>query len=216
MIWKTVPCISLVLCAAAVVAGQAQAPKMKSLLLHGGYSFHGSGDFLGGQGGVAYESQVYKWLSLRYQADVTMHGGSAIGYVRSDQFYQQEPMYELTTGVQLAAMPVVHVLGAGKPWLNIAAGPLLRYQLSSSPNSYAYQSNAGTLRPDYYSIYDVTPRGIYIGYTVAVESQFIHTKKWAGGIRAHFQNDTNGDVITGISLVWRRKLITAAQTTGVN
>jgi hypothetical protein len=201
-------CVSL----AISFTSYSQATSMKSLLLHGGYSFHGSGDLLGGQGGIGYESQVKKWLSLRYQADVTMHGGSAIGYVRNDQFYSNEPMYELTTGVQLSAMPVLHVFGAGKPWLNIAAGPLLRYQLSSSPDSYSYQSNAGTLSPDYYSIYDVTPRGFYIGYTVGVESQFIHTKKWAGGIRAHFQNDTNGDVITGISLVWRRKLITMEPT----
>jgi hypothetical protein len=175
-------------------------------LLHVGYSFHGSGDLLGGQGGIAYESNVKNWLSLRYQADVTMHGGSAIGYVRNDQFYEQEPMYELTGGVQLSAMPVLHVFGVDKPWLNIAAGPLVRYQINGSPEGYSYQNNAGTPRPDVYAIYDVTPRGLYIGYTVGVESQFIHAKKWAGGIRAHFQNDTNGDVITGMSLIWRRKL----------
>jgi hypothetical protein len=197
------------------LAGYNQQLRTKSLLLHGGYSFHGSGDLLGGQGGIAYEAQAKKWLSLRYQADVTMHGGSAIGNVRNDQFYQQEPMYELTGGVQLSAMPVLHVFGAEKPWLNISAGPLVRYQISSSPEGYSYQNNAGTLRPDYYAIYDVTPRGFYIGYTVGVESQFIHAKKWAGGIRAHFQNDTNGDVITGISLVWRRKL-SAKQPAGGN
>jgi hypothetical protein len=212
MILNALRFVLFCVCVVISFSGHTQATRMKSLLLHGGYSFHGSGDLLGGQGGIGYESQVKKWLSLRYQADVTMHGGSAIGYVRNDQFYRQEPMYELTSGVQLSAMPVLHVFGAGKPWLNIAAGPLLRYQLSSSPESYAYQNNAGTLRPDYYSIYDVTPKGFYIGYSVAVESQFIHTKKWAGGIRAHFQNDTNGDVITGISLVWRRKLSTMEPT----
>jgi hypothetical protein len=189
----------------SLVSFNQELPK-RSINLHAGYSFHGSGDLLGGQGGIAYEGQVKKWLSMRYQAEVTIHGGSAIGNVRNDQFYQQVPMYELTSGVQLSSMPVLHVFGADKPWLNIAAGPLVRYQITSSSDGYSYQNNAGTPTPDVYAIYDLTPRAFYVGYTVGVESQFLHTTKWAGGIRAHFQNDTNGDVITGISLIWRRKL----------
>ncbi len=208
-------CNSLLLfCLFISLASFNQESPKRSLYLHAGYSFHGSGDLFGGQGGIAFEAQAKKWLSVRYQAEVTMHGGSAIGYVRNDQYYQQVPMYETTSGVQLSAMPVLHVFGARKPWLNIAVGPLVRYQINSSPDGYAYQNNAGTTRPDVYAIYDLTPRAFYVGYTVGVESQFIHTTKWAGGIRAHFQNDTNGDVITGISLIWRRKLSTSQKIAG--
>jgi len=201
---------------AAATTGHSQANKMKSLLLHGGYSFHGTGDMLGGQGGIAYEAQLKDWLSIRYQADATIHGRSAMGYVRNDQIYQSEPLYWVTAGVQASAIPVIHILGAQTSLLNLGAGPLLRYQINSRPDSFGYSNNAGTIRPDYYTVGSITPKAVYLGYMVVLESQFIHAPQWTLGVRAHFQNDTNGDVITGISLVWRRKLIAAAQTTGVN
>ena len=183
----------------------AQTPKVHSLLFDAGMGFHGSGDLLGGAGNFGYEHQVAGRFSLRYQLGATFHGGSAYGFHYEDDFVRSVPMYFVTAGVQSAALAVLHVGGVRRQWLNIAAGPLVRFQLNGHPESYSYRYDPPRTYGSY-TIGSIQPRILTLGYKVQLESHLIHLKSLSIGLGASFQNDTNGDAITNVSLLFRRPL----------
>lgn len=183
----------------------AQLPKFRSLLFNAGMGFHGSGDLLGGAGHFGYEHQVAGRFSLRYQLGATFHGGSAYGFTFEDDFVRSVPMYFVTAGVQSAALAVLHVGGVRRQWFNITAGPLLRFQLNSYPEIYSYSYNPPRSYGSY-TISKIVPSIFTLGYKVQLESHLVHLKKLSLGLGASFQNDTNGDAITNVSLLFRRPL----------
>ena len=187
----------------------SQQLKQRSLLLEGGYSTHGTGDYLGGAGNVSYENTHNKFLSLRYQLGSTIHGGSAFGYNLTNGFARSVPMYFVTAGIQGTGLLVFHATGIRRQFLNIMAGPMLRYQLTSSPEIYQYYNTLTPynplLRDGYYVIREINPHVFTLGYRIVLESQFINTEKVSFGMQAGFQNDTNGDVLTNLGFIIRRK-----------
>lgn len=205
----SVPIGTLLLVSVSVLQIKAQQLKQSSLLLEGGFSTHGSGDYFGGAGNVSYEKNVNKFFSTRYQLGVTIHGGSAFGYTLTNGFARSVPMYFVTAGVQTAGLFVFHATGVQYQWLNIMAGPLVRYQLSGSPDSYQYYNTLTQynplLRDGYYVIREINPHVFTLGYRVVLESQWINTPNFSFGIQAGFQNDTNGDVLTNLGIVLSRK-----------
>ena len=183
----------------------AQPPKVRSLLFDAGMGFHGSGDLLGGAGHFGYEHQVAGRFSLRYQLGATFHGGSAYGFDIDDGFARSVPMYFVTAGVQSAALAVLHVGGVRRQWFNIAAGPLVRFQLNGYPEGYSYRYDPPRTYGSY-TIGSIQPRILTLGYKVQLESHLVHMKRLSIGFGASFQNDTNGDAITNVSLLFRRPL----------
>jgi hypothetical protein len=183
----------------------AQSPKLRSLLFDAGMGFHGSGDLLGGAGHFGYEHQIAGRFSLRYQLGATFHGGSAYGFDIDDGFSRSVPMYFVTAGVQSAALAVLHVGGVRRQWFNIAAGPLVRFQLDGYPTSYSYSYDPPRTYGSY-TVGEIQPRILTLGYKVQLESHLVHLKKLSLGLGASFQNDTNGDAITNVSLLFRRPL----------
>ena len=104
-------CVSLF---SGVMMTNAQQTSAKyRFLLDLGYSLNGSGDFEGGHGGFGVQQHLYKHFSLQYQAQVTIHSGSAVGFTTTDPTtgVSYGPPYFVITGVQLSALPVWHVFG---------------------------------------------------------------------------------------------------------
>lgn len=201
--------LSLCILFAPLQKAFSQQLKHRSLLVEGGCSLHGSGDYFGGSGNVSYENTHNKFLSLRYQIGATINGGSAFGYNLTDGFFRSVPMYFVTAGVQTAGLLVFHATGIHRQSLNIMAGPLLCYQLTGSPDSYQYFNTLTEynplLREGYYVIRKINPHVFTVGYRFVLESQLINTEKLSFGLQAGFQNDTNGDVLTNLGIVIRRK-----------
>lgn len=197
----------------ANLSATAQTPISKQRMLFDlGYSFHGGGDFEGAALGFGLQQAVKKRFSLQYQMQFTVHSGSEFGYVRNegDVFTQSVPMYSVIAGIQIGVLPTWHVFGREEQWLNVIAGPLVRFQINGSPDWYTYHNNQGTNRPDYYVIKANQPKVWTAGYFVALESHFVHRPKWTLGIRGQLQNDTNADMIAGFGLVFHRKLFGCA------
>ena len=183
----------------------AQDSKVRSLLFDAGMGFHGSGDLFGGAGNFGYEHQVAGRFSLRYQMGATFHGGQAVGRTFNDGFARSVPMYFVTAGVQSGALAVLHVAGVRRQWFNIAAGPILRFQLNSYPDGYYYSFDPPRTYGSY-TIVEIHPKLFTVGYKVQLESHLIHARRFSMGLGASFQNDTNGDAITNVSLLLRRPL----------
>jgi hypothetical protein len=199
----------IILCLMSYVSVNGQTNvKSKWMTLGAAYTMHGSGDFEGAVVSTGIQQAVSNLFSLHYQLQFSLHGGSAYGFVRessTDPTLNSVPMYFVIGGVQTSVLPIFHVFGNKKQWLNIAAGPMLRYQVNGSPDSYSYMNNVGTNRPDYYVIKEMQPKVLTVGYQIALESMILHRPKWSMGLKLHFQNDSNGDSIGGIGLVYQRK-----------
>lgn len=183
----------------------AQKIQQQSLLVDGGISFHGTGDYSGGIGNISYEPNWGSFLSARFQIGTSIHGGSAIGAAFNTGSERRGVPYFTTAGVQTAALMVFHVTGTKYQLLNVMAGPLLRYQISGSPTSYGYTSPSPLHPSGFYTFGEVDPKSFSVGYRVVIESQFIKTKKFDAGFQIGFQNDTEGDTITQLGIVLRRK-----------
>lgn len=174
-------------------------------MVEGGYSTHGTGDMLGGAGAVGYEENFARFFSLRAQVGVTLHGRWALGAPTLTQQYTSGTPYFTTTGVQVAGLAVFHVTGFTKQYLNVIVGPLVRYQMTSYPDSYGYWTPTPLYPNGFYTFGKTDAQTVALGYRVVLESQLVQTPKLSFGIQAGFQNDTEGDVLTNLGVVIRRK-----------
>jgi len=72
------------------------------------------------------------------------------------------------------------------------------------PYAYGFGRDPITLNPRY-SISDPGPGNIFtIGYTFGITWQVKLSPKYEIGLKAMFQNDTNGDTITHMSVIFGR------------
>ena len=89
--------------------------------------------------------------------------------------------------------------------VKLGAGAIFRYQSSAMPNSYAVYHDPQTFPEPFYVFYDPQPGNIFtIGYTFGITWEVRVAPKYAIGLKAMFQNDTNGDAITSISFLVSR------------
>jgi hypothetical protein len=88
--------------------------------------------------------------------------------------------------------------------LKIGAGLVARYQMTSYGNYVASSLGQGISQYSY-SIYENEPNTFSIGYRISADLLLYETKKNKLGFQIFFQNDTKGDVITGLGLSFQTK-----------
>jgi hypothetical protein len=191
-----------------VVACAPQKNKTrKSLSWHysGAYSFHGTGDLEGMQLEWGLSKPINRYFSFYNNIGVSLHGGSVVQPLNLNILVApsaalpigQGSVYEITSAIQTAPT----LLGA-VPFtpLRIGVGGLLRYQFYSGGSGYGVQRNQNMQT---FTLRDGNFNGLSLGYRVIVGLELLNTKRNKLQFQAGFQNDTRGDVITGLGLSWQ-------------
>jgi hypothetical protein len=179
----------------------------KTLSWHysGAYSFHGTGDLEGMQLEWGLSKPINRYFSFYNNIGVSLHGGSVVQPLNLNILVApsaalpigQGSVYEITSAIQTAPT----LLGA-VPFtpLRIGVGGLLRYQFYSGGSGYGVQRNQNMQT---FTLRDGNFNGLSLGYRVIVGLELLNTKRNKLQFQAGFQNDTRGDVITGLGLSWQ-------------
>lgn len=172
---------------------------------HAAYSFHGTGDLEGAQLEWGFEKNINRYFSLYNNIGVSLHGGSVIRIQPTNTISTpgtilpvgNGSVYELSTGIQTA--PTIQTKIPGTP-IHIGIGGLLRYQFYAGGTGYNIRRNQNATT---FIIGTGNYSGFSLGYRVNLGLELISTRKNKIQFQAGFQNDTRGDVITGLGLVWK-------------
>lgn len=168
-----------------------------------GPSWHGTGDMKGFMVSVNYEHQFVKRFSLSGGLTTTIHYKRDDGYSSSPQ---NTDMNFTTAGMQLNSFGSYYLLAKQDTKLSAYAGALLRFQSTSLPSVYAHTQDPTYPDPFYTVRYYEKPNAISPGYGFGLSLKTRIAPKYFLGITAGFQNDTRGDAITAISLLFERVL----------
>ena len=189
----------------ACVPQQAKPGKKMSWHYSGAYSFHGTGDLEGMQLEWGFSKPINRYFSFYNNIGVSLHGGSVAQPLNlnilvgpsAPQPVGQGSIYEISSGIQTA--PTLLVTIPATP-LRIGMGGLLRYQFYSGGSGYGVQRNQNLQT---FTVRNGNFNGVSVGYRVVVGLELINTKKNKLQFQVGFQNDTRGDVITGLGLSWQ-------------
>lgn len=175
-------------------------------------SFHGSGDLGGIQIGVQHGSPIHKRWDLQTLLSTTIHNGILEGQTRIFNTTYDASLREVTAGIQVGQSMAYRLLGrSDNHSLEVSAGYLLRYQVQTVSQSVSRSiSMLGTdINTQFSFRHDGPFPQLNLGYQVQIAYNYTTTKGWMMGTVIHFQNDTWGDVITGIGLrvgrAWEKK-----------
>jgi putative salt-induced outer membrane protein YdiY len=115
-------------------------------------------------------------------------------------------LHYTTAGIQLNSMVNFSLISLPRHKFRIGGGTVLRYQSSSLPDVYGIYFNNDPDDPTYrFNFYN--QQNIFtIGYSFDISYIAKVSNKFQLGIKAQFQNDTNGDAITQLSLIVGRYL----------
>lgn len=185
-----------------IVPGYAQLTN-HSIQLSGGYSTHGTGDMLGFSAEVGYDHVFTKRFDMTHALTTTIHSSKDELFGTPDQSMPPRDMGMnfTTAGIQVTSMGHFAPISGKQQKFKIGAGAVFRYQSSSMPDVYGISRDPLTQEP-YYYIADPRPGNIFtIGYTFGLTWQVKVSTKYEIGLKAMFQNDTNGDAITQMSVI---------------
>ena len=182
--------------------------KKASWLYQAAYSFHGTGDLEGAQLEWGFEKNINRYFSLYNNIGVSLHGGSVINVLPNSTAFTPTTIlpigngsvYELSTGIQTA--PTIQTKIPGTP-IHIGIGGLLRYQFYAGGSGYNIRRNQNMTTFTIGTIGTGNYTGFSLGYRVNLGLELVSTSKNKIQFQAGFQNDTRGDVITGLGLVWK-------------
>ena len=175
-------------------------------------SFHGSGDLGGVHIGVQHGSPIHKRWDVQTMLTTTIHNGILEGESRIFGTTYDASLREVTAGIQFGQSMAYRLLGrSDNHSLELSAGYLLRYQ--SQTVSQSVSRSTSMLGTDTYTQFSFRHDGPFpqlnVGYQVQIAYNYTTTNGWMMGTVIHFQNDTWGDVITGIGLragrAWEKK-----------
>jgi hypothetical protein len=175
-----------------------------------GKSWHGTGDLDGMKVEVSYEHNFSRRLSLSNAIATTIHYGKDRGFNALIPGISPEAnlMRFTTAGIQYSPLINFAVFSRAEQKIKLSGGAVCRFQSTSLPNLFGYhQDGTGNTSQPYYIIYDHTNHNsISVGYAAEISYVTQATKKWQIGVKAAFQNDTNSDAITSVSLILGRIL----------
>jgi len=174
-----------------------------------GKSWHGTGDLNGIKVEALYEHNFSRRLSLSNALATTIHYGKDKG--SNGQIPGSSPEVNLmrftTAGIQISPLINFAVVSRSVHKIKIGGGAIFRYQSTSRPSIYGYHQNVGNEPLPYYIIYDHGKQNSFnVGYAAEISYVALATNKWQLGVKAAFQNDTNSDAITSVSLIMGRIL----------
>lgn len=183
-----------------------------ALQLTAARSFHGTGDLSGMSFDVSYEYSFSRRLDLTNGLTTTIHAGKD----NKTQFIISEPnqpdkIFETpdqsllrytTAGIQLTSVLNFNFIALPKHKIRLGCGPVLRYESSSTPKAWGYTFiPAENPLPEYtFNEYGGLHQ-LSVGYNLGLSYLFQISSHYQMGVKANFQNDTNGSVITNLGLV---------------
>lgn len=178
----------------------------KQLALGINYARHGSGDMDGILVNLDFIRNYTKKISIIYNLGFTLHGQKAFpGTIANNPSIPSDRITEVpqwvTAGIQISSLISYNFSKQNKSGLNLGAGPVLRYQLNSYPNSFTYygQGNPWFQQP-FYVFKEIDNNRINLGYAVRIGYDFKSSKNRNFAINTFLQNDTNGDMMVGLGL----------------
>jgi hypothetical protein len=177
----------------------------RQLNFNGFLSFHGTGDLSGTNLEFGIERKWGKRYGFYNNLGITIHSGQEAGFGPSQYPLQLNSTYKslqtVTAGIQ--TMPTFYRYSK-RGDLKIGAGLVARYQMTSSGMYAARGMGPGTNQYSY-NIYEVDPNTFSLGYRISADLLLYETKKNKLGFQIFFQNDTRGDVITGLGFSFQTK-----------
>ncbi len=194
----------LLLISTLSVLGQGERNRVS---INAGPSLHGTGDLGGFSLGLMHDYDFSRRLGISNGLTTTIHYGrdGSYNYVSPGGAGENRGLHFTTAGIQLNSVGQYHIVTKRDIKLSFYAGALLRFQSTSMPSMYGVSRNLAVYPEPFYVIYQngkantITP-GYLTGFTLRARI----APKYFAGIRAGFQNDTNGDVITVASLLFER------------
>lgn len=177
-----------------------------SIQLSAGFSTHGTGDMSGVSADIGYDHVFTKRFDMTHALTTTIHSDQ-------DEFPTVEDQWNIindrginwtVAGMQITSMGHFAPISVKDQKLKFGGGVVLRYQSSSYPYIYGYSRSTIDSNPRF-TIIDPGPGNIFtIGYTFGITWQVRVSQKFEIGLKAMFQNDTNGDSITHMSVILGR------------
>jgi hypothetical protein len=168
-------------------------------------AFHGTGDLSGTNLEFGTERKWGKRYGFYNNLGVTIHSGQEISTAANAYPLQVNSTYNALQTVSFGLQTVPTIYRYSKRGdLKIGAGFVARYQMSSYGNYVASSIGQG-INQYSYSIYENDPNTFSIGYRISADLLLFETKKNKLGFQIFFQNDTRGDVITGLGLSFQTK-----------
>ena len=177
-----------------------------SIQLSAGFSTHGTGDMLGFSADVGYDHVFNKRFDMTHSLTTTIHSDHDEFPTVADQWnsINDRGINWTVAGMQITSMGHFAPISVKDQKLKLGGGVVFRYQSSSLPYAYGYGREPIDLNPRYI-IYDPGPGNIFtIGYTFGITWQVKVSSTFEIGLKAMFQNDTNGDAITHMSVIFGR------------
>jgi hypothetical protein len=178
----------------------------KSIQFLIGHSTHGTGDLTGISFGAEYSYFLKKNISIDMGFKGTIHDGADIyTYTSPGGSGTSDGSLRVTTaGFQVHALGRYSFFRTNKHDFSFGAGPVVRYQSGNlGSNGYTVRAISvppGTV-PAFTFDHRVAQRELTVGFLAGFRYSYTFQKGILLGIEPSFQNDTNGDAITHISLI---------------
>lgn len=155
----------------------AQNPQNKNLMsFSAGRTFMGTGDLRGFNVGFGFQKQLNKYFGIETNLRATSASGRTYfaGIPNSVNPGSNQELRFSVSGAQLEVLPVVSIINEGIK-ISLLAGPVLRHQVSSRPNTFgvSYYQNASSLSVTYNQNFKTNT----LGFTGQVEGSIRIKKK---------------------------------------
>lgn len=168
-------------------------------------AFHGTGDLSGTNLEFGTEKKWGKRYGFYNNLGITIHSGQEVGMAVNAYPLQLNSTFNALQTVTFGIQTIPTIYRYSKRGdLKIGAGLVARYQMSSYGNYVASSLGQGISQYSY-SLYENEPNTFSIGYRISADLLLYETKKNKLGFQIFFQNDTRGDVITGLGLSFQTK-----------
>lgn len=169
------------------------------------YSYNGSGDADGFLINLDYTKKLSKRFDLIYNLGFSVHAVRAFPGEQPndptipDDLQTDVPLW-VTNGVQLSSVLSYKFNQKTSSGLKIGIGPVIRLQINSSPNSYAYYQGDPWFNQPFYVIRETDRAFMNVGYHIRLMYDFKPIRRYYFGLNAFYQNDTNGDLLVGVGV----------------
>ncbi len=176
------------------ISGQTSNPIVNTFGFH--KSFHGTGDMKGFDVNVKKRKKINKTLDWYYGSSLTLHFRSS---ERNNVDYS--PLKFQTFGIQGESGISIKLFEKIIPF-HISTSPIVRFQSTTYPSVYTISYDPVLFRPRY-GIVESIPNTLSVGYKVQLELGLLKIRRSRMFFNSYFQNDTRGDVLTGLGIVFK-------------
>jgi hypothetical protein len=174
-----------------------------------GISKHGTGDMSGYAIAIDYKRYLRQRTSINIGLATTIHDGVFQILYTDPNNNPVDGSYRYgTSGIQLNARMGYSMIRTKHHTLDFQLGALLRYQTSSYYDDLTtlYPPATGLPIPVFYQVNRSNQRTVSFGGIGAIQYQYHFASGDHIGFRSSLQTDTNGDVISMVSLLFGYRL----------